>query len=46
VPTDEALTMKEFEKIVALPQWAVVENRFQATKAITFMESIWQKVAS
>ncbi len=46
MPQHEAVTMTQFEKIVELPSWAYVENRFKISRAISLVQNLIQKVAS
>src|SRR5437588_1208701 len=43
---EASVNMKEFERIVGLPGWAVIENRFNATKVIGFVQELWKKMVA
>jgi 2-methylisocitrate lyase-like PEP mutase family enzyme len=45
MPEERAVSMTEFEEIVDLPEWAIIENRFKATKGIAVVQQLWQKLA-
>jgi 2-methylisocitrate lyase-like PEP mutase family enzyme len=46
MPSDRAVTMNQFERIVDLPEWAVIESRFEASKAVSVVQQVWHKLVA
>jgi 2-methylisocitrate lyase-like PEP mutase family enzyme len=44
--SNDAVTMSEFEKIVELPEWSMLENRFRLGKAAAFVHNLIQRLAA